>query len=335
MSTRRRTPRRGRCARPAPLDWRRRVISRRSRTSSRRSRRTLPPELRQFWERVDPESVHVRTFPMIGGPATALASCAWRVSSRRPSRSDCRRSCFPSTTRATATGWSSSPANGRRREPSRVRLRRDGLVSHGVARLDRAARRAPCRPRSSSTTAGQSSTTPPCWRKGSPAWRWRPAAILLHARADPDQLQLWPAHWLAASGIDLRDREPRSARPTRSRSSSPRRPRVASPAGSRRGDPSRRKRGWRACRRRRRQLASRRLVSGRHEPLGPVHRTRFEFEVTIDSPVGAPPHRSRCCTSRPLDMPLQATSSRLRLRCPGELDRHRAAAVASDIRPLD
>ena len=105
----------------------------------------------------------------------------------------------------------------------------------------------------------------------------------------PDQLQLWPAHWLAASGIDLRDREharrdphDRGARRRGGRGSRHR-------PDSRRGNPSRRKRGWRACRGRRRQLASRRLVSGRHEPLCPVHRTRFEFEVTIDSPVGAPP----------------------------------------------
>jgi hypothetical protein len=68
-----------------------------------------------------------------------------------------------------------------------------------------------------------------------------------------------------------------------------------------------------------------------------VHRTRFEFEVTIDGPVGAPPDLDsphEQATRHALAGDLESAQAAV-LDLLGELDRHRAAAVASDIRPLD
>ena len=72
-------------------------------------------------------------------------------------------------------------------------------------------------------------------------------------------------------------------------------------------------------------------------PWGPVHRTRFELEVTVDGPVGAlpdldAPHAE--ITRHALAGDLES-AQRATLAFHEELDRHRPAAVASDIRPLD
>jgi hypothetical protein len=71
-------------------------------------------------------------------------------------------------------------------------------------------------------------------------------------------------------------------------------------------------------------------------PWGPVHRGRFEFEVTLEGPVPAPLEleggirRISMHTRawKPADDPAEEAFS-------GELERHRPSAVATDIRPLD
>ena len=63
----------------------------------------------------------------------------------------------------------------------------------------------------------------------------------------------------------------------------------------------------------------------------PVHRTRFEFEVTIDSPVGAPPDLDsphEQATRHALAGDLETAQAAV-LELAGELDRHRAAAVVA------
>ncbi len=156
-------------------------------------------------------------------------------------------------------------------------------------------------------------------------------------RAIPPDVQSWPAHWLAASGIDLREREPLGAThsiaelvdaagrgPSRGRIHAI----VTSAVGSGEGtlvgvdDGTAALDVW--------------CPSGT-SPWGPVHRQRFEFEVTIEGPVGARPD---------LDTPYDeitrqglagdlGSAQNAALELVDRLQRYRAPAVATDIRPLD
>jgi hypothetical protein len=70
---------------------------------------------------------------------------------------------------------------------------------------------------------------------------------------------------------------------------------------------------------------------------GPVHRTRFEFELTIEGSVGPPPdldsgHEEIVHHALAGDLPSAQDAAVAFVEA---LDRHRAAAVATDIRPLD
>jgi hypothetical protein len=150
-------------------------------------------------------------------------------------------------------------------------------------------------------------------------------------------LELWPAHWLAASGVDLRTREPLGATHTIAE--------LVAAAG--RGPVTGRVHAEVSV-----------LAGGGDGSLvvvddgtssldvwcpagaslwGPVHRTRFEFELTIEGPVGAPPDLE----SRPAEITRHALAGDLgsaqeaAAEFIGQLQSHRAAAVASDIRPLD
>jgi hypothetical protein len=72
---------------------------------------------------------------------------------------------------------------------------------------------------------------------------------------------------------------------------------------------------------------------------GPVHRERFEFELTIKDPVGAPPATGIVSPHEEIARNALAgdleSAQHAALAFDEQLERHRAAAVASDIRPLD
>jgi hypothetical protein len=157
-------------------------------------------------------------------------------------------------------------------------------------------------------------------------------------RSIPEQLHRWPAHWLAASGIDLRDREPLGATHTIAD--------LVSAAGM--GGPVTGRFHGEVTRLAGSGAGALVVVDdgmstvdvwcpAGTSPWGPVHRTRFEFEVTIDGPVGASPN---------LDSPHEqvtrhalagdlGSAQRAAFALFQELERHSAAAVATDIRPLD
>ena len=128
-----------------------------------------------------------------------------------------------------------------------------------------------------------------------------PHALYGDVRSVPTELESWPMHWLAASGVDLRDREPLGATHTVAELVSAAATgvvtgrvhgevvRLAGTGGDRLA----------VVADRTGQLAV--WCPARTSPWGPVHRRRFELELTMDS----------------------------------RLELHAAAALARDIRPLD
>jgi hypothetical protein len=164
-----------------------------------------------------------------------------------------------------------------------------------------------------------------------------PHAVYGDAGEIPGTLEGWPAHWLEASRIDLSDRVPLGATHTIGEL-------VAAAAE---GPVSGRIAG----------TVTRLVGIGRDtvvlvddgtrpvdvwcpagtSPWGLAQKRRFEFEVTLEGPVPAPPD---------LDTGLRAISRHVRAwrlaeaeaaatAFAGELERHRPSAVATDIRPLD
>ncbi len=153
----------------------------------------------------------------------------------------------------------------------------------------------------------------------------------------PSELGAWPAHWLEASRVDLRDREPLGATHTidelvAAAAAGPVTGRIAGTVTRLVGigrdavvlvdDGTRPVDVW---------------CPAGTSPWGPVHKRRFEFEVTLEGPV-----------PEPLDLEggLRRISMHTRVWKPpeddgaaetfsGELERHRPSAVATDIRPLD
>ena len=153
----------------------------------------------------------------------------------------------------------------------------------------------------------------------------------------PSRLEEWPTHWLEASSVDLRDRVPLGATHTidqlvEAASRAPASGRIAGTVTRLVGigrdtvvlvdDGTRQVNVW---------------CPAGTSPWGPVNKRRFEFEVTLEGPVPAPPE---------LDLDLRAISMHERAWRPavgegaaavfaGELEAHRPSAVATDIRPLD
>jgi hypothetical protein len=72
-------------------------------------------------------------------------------------------------------------------------------------------------------------------------------------------------------------------------------------------------------------------------PWGPIHRRRFEFEVTIEGLVGDPPDldTGHAVISRQALAGNVEAAQAAAERFARDLQEHRPAAVASDIRPLD
>ena len=293
----------------------------------------LPAELRRFWERVDPERMEVYTFPTLGGPADALElQQSLREYGAPPVLLpiDYASHCFGVielgskwTEGGTILEWDfdgfplvSRSVADRLAVLTELLLeglfeRGDGFVSldHRAEQQKRLARL--------------------------DAYGRHP--VYGDLRAIPRELESWPPHWLFASGIDLKDREPLGATHTI----------VELVAAASEGRVVGRIHG---------EVI--RLIGTEFEtlvvvddgtrtidvscpagtsPWGPVHRRRFEFEVTIDGPVGAPPDVDTlhaAISQKALTGNLAAAQAAAE-RLARVLQVHEPAAVASDIRPLD
>jgi hypothetical protein len=299
----------------------------------------LPAELRRFWEQVDPDPIAVFTFPMLRGPANALELLrGLREISGEPPLApppmllpfDYASHCY-----GMIELGSEGAAGGTIFE---VEFDAVPIVSHSLAdQIDLLAEL---------LTEGHFERGDghvsidhrvEQERRAARLDAADPHPVYGNLHAIPAELESWPAHWLTASGIDLRSREPVGAThsiaellvaaergPTRGRVHAS----VTSLVGSTEGarvvveDGTASLDVW--------------CPSGT-SPWGPVHTRRFEFDVTIDVPVGARPD---------LDTPhAEATRHALAgdlgsaqdavIELVGRLERHRAAAVATDIRPLD
>jgi hypothetical protein len=293
----------------------------------------LPAELRRFWERVDPERMDVYTFPTLGGPAAALElQQSLREYGAPPVLLpiDYASHCFGVielgsewTEGGTILEWDfdgfplvSGGVADRLAVLTELLLeglfeRGDGFVSldHRAEREKRLAR----------------------------LDAFGPHPLYGDLRKIPSELESWPTHWLLASGIDLGDREPLGATHTIAE--------LVAAAGEGRvagrihgevirltgtgdgtlvilDDGTRPLDVW---------------CPAGTSPWGPVHRRRFEFEVTIAGVVEAPPDLD----TLPAAISHQALTGNLAAaqaaaeRFARDLQQHRAAAVASDIRPLD
>ena len=181
----------------------------------------------------------------------------------------------------------------------------NGRVPNHVPQPHRSARSA-CGARRRRSPPARRRLRPP--RRGSRAGKagltprgFRAASLYGDVRSVPMELESWPMHWLAASGVDLRDREPLGATHTVAELVSAAATgvvtgrvhgevvRLAGTGGDRLA----------VVADRTGQLAV--WCPARTSPWGPVHRRRFELELTMDS----------------------------------RLELHGAAALARDIRPLD
>ena len=151
------------------------------------------------------------------------------------------------------------------------------------------------------------------------------------------QLENWPEHWLEASRIDLATRVPLGATHTidelvTAAATGPVTGRIAGTVTRLVGigrdavvlvdDGTRPVDVW---------------CPAGTSPWGPVHRRRFEFEVTLAGPVAAPVEleggiRRISMHTRAWKTPEEDAASEA---FAGELERHRPSAVATDIRPLD
>ena len=293
----------------------------------------LPAELRRFWERVDAERVEVYTFPRLGGPASALAL---RVGLREYGAPpillpvDYASHCYGVV--ELGSKWSEGgtilewdldalPLVSRSiadRIIVLAELVSEGLFERGegYVALDH--------------RAEQETRLARLVARG-------PHPVYGDLRAIPHELEAWPTHWLVASGIDLRDREPLGATHTIAE--------LIAAAGG--GVVTGRIHG---------EVI--RLVGTAQETLvvvddgtavidvscpagtsswGPVHRRRFEFEVTIAGPVEAPPDLDAlhaAISQQALAGNLEAAQAAAE-RLARELQEHRPAAVATDVRPLD
>lgn len=299
----------------------------------------LPADLARFWERVEPESVAILTFPKPGGPADALELHRMLRDVDAPVPIglppvllpvDYASHCYGVvelasewTEGGTILEWDFDDAP---------------LVSRGVA--DRIDLLAELVAEGNFEREGDLLVIDHLVEQERRRVRLDASAldpVFGDRHAVPMELESWPAHWLAASGIDLRDRTPLGATHTIAE--------LVAAAGE-----------GRATGRIHAEVI--RLVGGGAgalivvddgtrtldvwcpagtSPWGPAHRTRFELEVTIDGSVGElpdldSPHEeiTRHALSGDLASAQEATLAFL-----GTLNEHRPSAVAADVRPLD
>ena len=300
---------------------------------------SLPTELRRFWERVDPEGIQVFTFPMLRGPATALdlvrglRELDVTVPLVPPPvllPFDYASHCYAVIELGsewceggTLFEWEfDNVPLVSRSLADRIDMVAELLLEDrfergdGYVSLDHRAEQ-------EKRLEGLSASSPD--------------PVYGDLRTIPSDPQSWPPHWLAASSIDLRTREPLGATHTIAE--------LIVSAG-----------GGRATGRIHGTVTN--LAGGGDGSLivvddgtmslevwcpagtslwGPVHRTRQEVEVAIEGPVGAPadlatPHAE--VTMQALAGNLEAAQDAA-LALFDVLNAHRAAAVATDIRPLD
>ena len=299
----------------------------------------VPDELRRFWERVDAERVHVHTFPKVGGPATALSQLriVREVATPVPIGLppillpvDYASHCYGVV--ELGTEWDEGG--------SFLEFEFDDMpfVSRSVADwLDMIAEL---------LSAGSFELHDGWAELDHPAVLANrlarlessgPHPVYGDVRAIPSALESWPAHWLAACGVDLRDREPLGAThaiaelvdaadagPVTGRIHAE----VVRLVGSAAGalivvdDGSGALDVW---------------CPAGTSPWGPVHRLRFELEVTVEGPVGAMPDldsQHAEITRHALAGDL-GSAQEVAIAFSEQLQAHRAAAVATDIRPLD
>ncbi len=174
----------------------------------------LPLDLRRFWERVDPERLPVTLFPRLHGPATALelyrVDLEFSVPLRPPVLffvigydSHVHRS-IELTSKwdggGTILRWAWDE------EAFRIAYRSIADLLDVVSELVSAGRFERYGDELHVSEEAEEK------RSSSNASRSRPPHPLYgEAREISGDLSSWPAHWLAASGIDLRDREPLGA----------------------------------------------------------------------------------------------------------------------------
>ena len=173
----------------------------------------LPAELQRFWGQVDADRIAVFTFPMLRGPAHALELLRWLRESETPVPIGPPPLLLPIDYASQCHGVIELGSEG---SEGGVILEWDidaiPLVSHSLAdRIDVLAE----------LLAGghferddgqvsldhrveQEMRTARLDASG-------PHPVYGDLRAIPADLGSWPAHWLAASGIDLRDRVPLGA----------------------------------------------------------------------------------------------------------------------------
>ena len=298
----------------------------------------LPAELRRFWERIDAERVPVYTFPMVRGPATALDLLSGlRELGAVPSVPpplllpiDYASHCYGTielgskwNEGGTMLEWgfddlplvSSSLAD---RIDVLAELLVEGSFERGDGFLPLDHRAEQEKRRERLTSSG-------------------PDPVYGEEHAIPSELESWPAHWLAASGIDLRDRIARGATHT-----------IAELVAAAETGPVTGRIHANVVRLV--GIGSDVLVlveddTGRLDvwcpagtsPWGPVHRRSFELELTLERAPEPPPdldtpHAEIVRHALAGDLEgAQAAASSFSAR----LTRTRPSAVATDVRPLD
>jgi hypothetical protein len=302
----------------------------------------LPGDLRRFWERVDPSSLAVRTFPDLLAPAAALKL--------RQAELDETSAGFPLgpppllCTIAYASSVSLSVELGSARglggtifrwaydEPGfRIEYRMladlfdvlTELVSEDALEHN-----------------GGFVFLPDGADEAKRLERLRhagPHPLYGDAPEVSGRLEDWPEHWLEASRIDLESRVPLGTTHTidelvTAAAAGPVTGRIAGTVTRFVGigrdavvlvdDGTRPVDVW---------------CPAGTSPWGPVHRGRFEFEVTLEGPVPAPLEleggiRRISMHTRAWKTPEEDAAVEAFF---GELERHRPSAVATDIRPLD
>lgn len=300
---------------------------------------SLPAELRRYWERVDPESIEWFPFPRLTGPAETLAQLKLVrdadvtipiVPPPLLLPLDYASHCYGVVELASQWGeggaileWGFDEAQ---------------LVSHTVAdRLDLLAELVSegCLERVGDYVSLDHEAE--AERRTARLTATGPHRLYAERFELPTALESWPVHWLAASGVDLRSREPLGATHTiqeliaaaeGGRAIGRIHGKVTNLAGSAAGslividDGTTSLEVW---------------CPAGASLWGPVHRARQEVEVTIEGPVGPPadlaaPHAE--VTRQALAGNLEAVQDAA-LALFDVLNAHRAAAVATDIRPFD
>jgi hypothetical protein len=300
---------------------------------------SLPGELRRYWERVDPDGISWFLFPRICGPAEALVQLGLVRDTEFTFPIvpppvllpvDYASHCYGVIELASEWGGGGTILAWAFDEVE--------VVAHTLAdRLDLLAELVSEDRLDRVDEYVSIDHTTEAERRPARLAASGPHPLYGEAETLPTALESWPAHWLAASGVDLRTREPLGATHTIAELV------AAANAGRATG---------------RVHAEVTRLVGSSEGALvviddgtrpldvwcpteasiwGPAHRTRFEFELTVEGPVDMPPdldsgHEeiSRHALAGELGAAQAAAMAFFE-----QLDAHSPAAVATDVRPLD